>query len=388
MVAVRRGLRTAFSVASRAAGPSSAPVPRTRRGTSTGPNSRMPVNTDAPPATMGTVLSWIIAIPSRASPVTRRSAASASRARPVAVCTSTAACRAQRRQRAHPDHMPGRQPGRDHGDEQADGEPAQQPGHRQCGGGHRGGGCEGVDQGEQAVAESDADQRPGQRREHADGGRLAAYRAQHLPPGRADAAQQCEVAQALREQDGERVRDDQGRDEQRDAGEQQTHQRHDVHVVVEPGQAFRDVLVHRLHRHAFRERTHFPAHRHTAHVEGGLVAPLQVLRPGDVHRGLGPGGGRLHEADHFQVGRGGALADPDPVTDRDLPVVGVPHVHHRLARAFREAARDELLPAQLLRGGDRPHGRFAPQVAPERGQVDPAEPGCVLAEALDELDRG
>jgi hypothetical protein len=59
---------------------------------------------------------------------------------------------------------------------------------------------------------------------------------------------------------------------------------------------------------------------------------------------------------------------PSPIRtrspDRDLPGLGDPQVHHRLARACWEAARAERLSAHFLRGGDRPHGPFGEPPAP------------------------
>ena len=94
------------------------------------------------------------------------------------------------------------------------------------------------------------------------------------------------------------------------------------HVVVEFGPLLRDVSLRRLHLRAFRELAYLPRAPPPSQME--VVAPLQQLRPGDVHRGLGHDRGRLHEADHSDVGRGGALVDPNPVADRDLPGLGDP----------------------------------------------------------------
>jgi hypothetical protein len=293
--------------------------------------------------------------------------------------------RAQRRQRAHPQHPPRRRPGGGHGDHQADGDPAQQPRRRRRGGDDRGVRRDQVDRGDQPVPEGGTGDRPGEGRERPDGGRLQAYRTRHLPPGGADTAQQREVPQALREQDGERVRDHHRRDEDRDPGEQQQHHPHAVHLVLHGGQPLLRERLRRLRLPARRERARLAAHRHRAQVEA--VAPAQQLRPGDVHVRLRGRRRRLHQADHAHRGRGGALADHQPVADRDVVGEGEVHVRHRLAAAHREAPRFERLPAPPLDRGDRPHARLGdPPPARAQRKRGPADRGRVLAEPFGERD--
>jgi len=85
VVAVRRGLRAAFSAASRPVGPNSPMGSRIRRGTSTGPSRSTPANSAPPPASISATPCCITAAASRANPAAAGSTASAARARPTPV---------------------------------------------------------------------------------------------------------------------------------------------------------------------------------------------------------------------------------------------------------------------------------------------------------------
>ena len=89
-------------------------------------------------------------------------------------------------------------------------------------------------------------------RDQADDDRLREYRGEHLPAGRADAAQQRHLAGALGDHDREGVADHQAGDEQRDHGEHAEHPAEDVdavrvalHLVLDPGVTGVDLQVPR-----------------------------------------------------------------------------------------------------------------------------------------------
>ena len=93
VAAVRRGLRTALSVARRRAGPrpSSRPASLISAGTTTGPSTSTPVNVVAHPSTTTSVSSTATAAPSRAIPAASTTTPNARRRRPAWVRVSTVA---------------------------------------------------------------------------------------------------------------------------------------------------------------------------------------------------------------------------------------------------------------------------------------------------------
>ena len=231
VVAVRRGLRTALPVASRRTGPAPGrpPTRRISRGTSTGPRSSTPTKEAMPPASIAGTEPATTARTSSAAPAETPSAASARRQRPAAERTSTAGVGTERGQRRDPGRRARRQPGGGERDQRADGE--------------RRAGPHGVERGRPHVGEpapderdepcsgegADGDAEGGGHQPEGEG--LEADRAAQLAAGHADAAQQREVAHPLREEDGERVGDDQHAHEEGDDDEEQRHDRDDVHAA-------------------------------------------------------------------------------------------------------------------------------------------------------------
>ena len=78
-----------------------------------------------------------------------------------------------------------------------------------------------VEQRRSALRDQEAADEPDQRRREPDHERLAEHARQHLAAGRAERAQQRELARALGDRDRERVEDDERADEQRDAAERE-----------------------------------------------------------------------------------------------------------------------------------------------------------------------
>ena len=179
-------------------------------------------------------------------------------------------------------------------------------------------------------------------RTDADRQRLDADRAEHLPPGRADAPQQREVALPLREQDGERVGDDQDRDEQRDRGEEQQHDRQHVDLVVRLDLGLLDLGVAGPHRRIRRDRADpvgllvgGPGAGPGQAVDVHAVREVGEVRPGDVDRGVDDGGGGVDQGHDLDVDRIVAGADLQPVAELDARALGGVGVDRGLAGGGR-----------------------------------------------------
>jgi hypothetical protein len=249
-------------------------------------------------------------------------------------------------------------------------------------------------------AEADAEHRG----EQSDEGGFEQHRAQDLRAGGAERPQQGQLADPLAEQDREGVVDEEGRDEQRDAGKGQQHGLEDGQ---EPPDLLGALVDHRATRHRLGTRRH-----HGLHPAGQLFgADLwladevdgvgQALRaehlvgPGRLH-GREPGAeqavGRA-EGEHADDLDVAPAADGDhlgPVAGREPEVVGGPPVDGHLAGTGRGPAPLERRRVEPLVDGPvdpeqrRPGGRHGLALLVEELGV----PAQLRSDRVHPLDRG
>ena len=243
VAAVRRGLRVALPAASRAGTPPTRPANRpaaaTTGGTARWASSTIPRKLSTPPGSA--IRTFAIATPIASSPMpgSNRTRPRTRRSTPGPRAQPGRVDRTHRGERGDAGRAPGRgergQEGHRRPDEEPDSHRVERHRHpgerdRRVGaaddGGHPGG---------QADPGEHADRRGGE----AGHQRLAEHAAPDLPGGRADAAQQGQLAGPLRQQDGEGVGDDQARDQHGDGGEHQQDGGQRRRVAQQPG---RDVL--------------------------------------------------------------------------------------------------------------------------------------------------
>ena len=241
---VRRGLRREFWPASRPIGPNSrasaAPVARRNGRPITGLAAVTPSSTASTPAPTHQP---VCGTAPTNSPTSASGTPAAISAMPEQQPAAYGRLRqgdvvAERLHRRDPAGAAGRQPGRDHR-------------HDDAGGVRRDGGARREDQRLLGEVEADGrDQRPQPHREHdaepepegradrADRERLELDRPDHLPLGRAEGAEQGELAAALGDQDREGVDDDVAAHHQRDGREDQQERGEEVDALEQrPGRA-------------------------------------------------------------------------------------------------------------------------------------------------------
>ena len=131
-----------------------------------------------------------------------------------------------------------RQHGHEHADDERDDDRARRDDRRR----RRQVGADGLHQPAQAGGEQQPAEQPEQRGDQADQAGFEHDRAQHLAAARAQRAQQRQLAGALRDGDRERVVDDEGADEERDAAEDEQRGADEAEGLLEVGRLLGGVL--------------------------------------------------------------------------------------------------------------------------------------------------
>ena len=235
VVAVRPGLRIAFSRASRPGvwnarsigQPTSAATGRTMWRAV----SAMPTKTSTAPPAIEAMRAVAGPSPNRpesssASPPTETIAGDPGRQPP-----GTARGLGRAGQRLHGRHAGGAQSGSERREQRhadADAERHRDRARRELHPGERDAEAGGVEQPAERSREAESAEQPERRGDEAEDQRLAGDRGDDLAARRAQGAQQRELARALGDGDREGVEDDEGADEQRGAGEREQHRRHEA----------------------------------------------------------------------------------------------------------------------------------------------------------------
>ncbi len=243
---------------------------------------------------------------------------------------------------------------------------------------------------------------PTSRRDSADDRRLDDHRADDLAPARAHGTEQPELVRALRDEDRERVEDDERGDDQADGGEAEEHSGEEVEELADVGAAVGSDLgrEHDLERRPDRV-DELPAELGTRYaVDAADVDRIdEAVRGHEPLRGAERERGERHRTDRAAVSERehadeiepllrarrqhvDPIADPEPVLARGLDV------HRDLVRGARRAAAaavDVEEPERpALAASDPRHAERRRGVATDCLPVLPDE----LRVPLDEATRG